>query len=294
MLLTALAALLAVAILDSQAVALERTRSLSRGAQLDEYARGVEGIARVALGRDSAQGAGVDHNADIWRQPLLLELPHGRVAARMRDLNGCFNLNALASPDSALAVESHARLQRLLRVLQLDPGLADAIADYVDADRNQRDRGAEDLRYLGGRPAHRSADRPMAHVSELRWIAGMDANAYAKLSAETCALPPDAPINVNTASESVLQALGDNIDPVRASALAAEGNAHHAGLEEFFAEVERLGAARPVGPGLGVASDQFLLESEIEYDGITVAYWSRFGRRDGVIGVSARGRGRFR
>ncbi len=293
-LLTALAALIAFSILDAQAVALQRTHAQNRGAQLDEFARGVEAIAIVALRRDSAQGAGLDHNADVWRQPLLLELPHGKLAARMRDQNGCLNLNALGSADANLASETLARLQRLLTALRLDPALAEAVADYIDADRNPRDRGAEDLRYLGGRPAYRSADRPLAHVSELRNVAGIDAGTYARLAAETCTPAAISPINVNTASVALLRSLGENIDQVRARSLAAEGNAQHADLGAFFAEVERLGAARPNDVGLAVASDEFLLESQIEYDGVTAAYWSRLTRRDGEIRVNARGRGRYR
>ncbi len=293
-LLTALAALIAYSILDAQGVALQRTHALSRGAQLDEFARGIEAIASIALRQDAAQGPGLDHNNDVWRQPLALELPRGKVFARMRDLHGCLNLNALGSGDAILAGATLARLERLLRVLKLDPALADAIADYVDADRNPRDRGAEDLRYLSGRPAHRSADRALAHVSELRSVAGVDSRSYDMLSAETCTLPTDAGINVNTASVALLQALGDDIDKARASALAADGNARHTDLGEFFAEVERLGAAQPAPSGLSVASNEFLLESEIEYDGVTVAYWSQISRGNGEIRVNARGRGRYR
>lgn len=292
-LLTALAALIAFSILDAQAVALQRTHALSRGAQLDEFARGVEAIATIALRRDAAQEPGVDHNGDVWHQPLLLELPRGRLVARMRDLNGCFNLNALASSDPALATEAWSRLQRLLRALKLDPALADAIADYVDADRNTRDSGAEDLRYLGGRPASRSADRAMAHVSELRSIMGLDAQSYARLAGETCALAINSPINVNTASVAVLRALSEDIDPARANGLVAEGNARRSAIQEFLDELERAGVAPPNIIGLGVKSDEFLLESEIEYDGVTVAYWTQFARRDERVRVNARGRGRY-
>jgi len=287
-LLSALAALLAFAILDSQAVALQRTHAQMRGAQLDEFARGVEAIASIALRRDQPD---LDHNGDVWRQPLVLELPRGRLSARMRDLNGCFNLNSLVGPAPTQSLE---RLERLLVALELDPETAHAIADYIDADQTSRDRGAEDLRYLGGRPAYRTADRPLAHVSELLAVAGVDADSYGRLSAETCTLRPGATINVNTASNAVLRSLSPGLDQARAAALAAEGNARHLGIAEFLQQVDITGAARPDSQGLGVQSDEFLLVSEIEYDGVKVAYWAHLVRLNGRVRVEARGRGRYR
>ncbi len=292
-LLSALAALLAFAIIDSQAVALQRTHAQMRGAQLDEFARGVEVIASIALRRDEAN---VDHNSDAWRQPLVLDIPRGRLAARMRDLNGCFNVNAFADPDAGFVAESHARLTRLLLALELDPEIADAIADYVDVDQATRDRGAENLRYLGGRPAYRTADRPLAHVSELRAVAGVDAETYRRLAEEVCALAPRAKINVNTASVALLRSLGPDIDQARAAALAADGNARHTDIEQFMLQVDETHAQRPANPHgtLDVVSDEFLLESEIEYDGVKVAYWAHLTRRAGQVRVEARGRGRYR
>lgn len=293
-LLTALAAVLAFSILDDQSVALARSHALNRAAQTDEFARGVEVIAVIALRRDQALEAGLDSNADIWRQPLILELPHGSLSARLRDLNGCFNVNALASGDTVLAAESYARLTRLLRVLRVDPELADAIADYVDADREARPRGAEDLRYLGARPPSRSADRPVAHVSELRGVAGIDATVYARLENDLCARPATSPLNVNTASVAVLQSLAERIDRPAAEALSADGNARHAGIDVFLRALESAGVPPPSAAGLGVSSDEFLLESLIEFDGVEVAYWSLLSRRNAQVLVHARGRGRFR
>ncbi len=293
-LLTALAAVLAFSILDDQSVALARSHALNRAAKTDEFARGAEAIAAIALRRDQALEAGLDSNTDIWRQPLVLELPQGRLTARMRDLNGCFNVNALASTDEALAAESYARLRRLLRVLRVDPELADAIADYVDSDREARPRGAEDLRYLGARPPSRSADQPIAHVSELRGVAGVDASIYAQLENDLCARPQLSPINVNTASVAVLQSLAERLERPAAEALASDGNARHAGIDAFLRAVESAGVQPPPATGLGVSSDEFLLESLIEFDGIEVAYWSLLSRRDGQVLVHARGRGRFR
>ena len=126
-------------------------------------------------------------------------------------------------------------------------------------------------------------------------MAGVDAETYLRLSEESCALASRASINVNTASVAVLRSLHPSIDQARAAALAAEGNARHTGIEEFMLQVDQTGAQRPDSLGLGVVSDEFLLESEIEYDGVTVAYWAHLTRRaGGQVRVEARGRGRYR
>ena len=60
--------------------------------------------------------------------------------------------------------------------------------------------GAEDAAYLGGQPGYRTAGTLMADPSELRAVAGVTAESYAKLRPWICALPraERSRINVNT------------------------------------------------------------------------------------------------
>src|SRR5690606_15430504 len=144
---------------------------------------------------------GVDTRADIWALPLPpQDVPGGRISAWLRDLNGCFNLNNVAVAEPALASLWRERLRRLLVALELDPSLAGAIGDWVDGDSDVDPAGgAEDAAYLAQAHPYRAANRPFAHVSELRLVRGIGGDAYARLLPEVCALPPGTQLNLNTA-----------------------------------------------------------------------------------------------
>ena len=114
-------------------------------------------------------------------------------------------------------------LQHLLDVLELNPEIAQAVADWLDPDQETRFAGgAEDSEYTVLTPPYLAANRRLTSLSELRLIKGIDKTAYDKLSPHVCVLPPGTPINVNTITAPVLMALGDGIDAIRAEALVED------------------------------------------------------------------------
>jgi general secretion pathway protein K len=99
-------------------------------------------------------------------------------------------------------------LPRLLHELDLDPGLADAIADWTDRDDTPRLHGAERGWYLTLRPPYLPRNAPLASTDELARVRGVDANALARLRPFVTAAGEMA-VNPNTAPREVLVALAD-------------------------------------------------------------------------------------
>jgi general secretion pathway protein K len=289
-LVVALAAVLVAALLDRGEVARARARNALRAEQGWQLMHGLEGWAALALQRDLQQG-GTDSREDAWANPMPpLDLPEARIRGRLRELGGCFDLNSLVdgTQDDALALE---RFERLLRVLKLDPAIATQAADWIDADSQPRSGGAEDLAYQNRRPGYRAANRRMGHVSELRLLPAVSAKAYAALLPHVCALPRRAPLNLNTASEALWMSLSDAIRSNDARILARDGRANYASMDAVVQELERLGIAVPTLSGLGVTTEWFVAEADIEADGIPFRYAALLQRRADRVYVVARARG---
>ncbi len=291
-LLVALATLIVASLIDTIDLAFARTRNLMREQQAFAYARGLETWAIDGLRRDQNEEPGIDSNGDVWARPLPpLDVPGGKLSGRLRELNGCFNLNHLVvnGAEDALA---RRRFERLLRALKLPPELADAVIDYADADSDPGRRGAEDMAYLLANPPRRAANQAFAHVSELRLVRGVDDEAYRVLERHVCANPEASGINVNTATPAVLMSLIENLDEARARQLNDEGKARMTTLDAFNSRVTQLGLMLDGGPvKIGVASDQFQAEAVVQLDGIPFRYYSRIAREERGHRVVYRSRG---
>lgn len=291
-LLVALATLIVASLIDVTDLGFARTRNLLREQQAFAYARGLELWAIDGLQRDLNEDQGVDSVGDVWARELpSLEVPGGRVGGRLRERNGCFNLNQLVVNGNENPI-ARRRFERLLRALKLNPDLADVVIDYLDADGDPGRRGAEDMAYLFADPPRRVANQAIVHVSELRLLRGFDAQSYELLQAHVCAHPETSTINLNTATAPVLMSLVEQLDETRARQLNDDGKARMASLDTFNAKLAQLGLVLDGGAqGLGVSSDQFLAEAIVELDGIPFRYFSRIVREQQGSRVVYRGRG---
>ena len=288
LLAVALAVILIASLLDRGELAYARTRNVLRGEQAIAYADGLEAYAAQILQRDLEQEPGLDTFSDAWAVPLPpQQVPGGRIAARMSDLNGCFNLNNL-SADLPVAQRNvwRKRMRFLLVALELDPALAGAIVDWIDADTNiDAEGGAEDSAYLAQAVPYRPANRVFAHVSELRLVRGVSGEIYARLAPEVCAVPPGTSINLNTASVAVLMSLDSRMTAVLAERIRQNGQAHWADLDSALAEAGQQGVVleAPDRVDLGVTSSYFLARGEITLDDVPFAFSSVLERVTGGV-----------
>ena len=219
--MVALAALIATDIAYRQKLDIKRTAALLSRDQAFQYLLGAEEIAHLALFQDLKDD---NNKKDPVIKDTLLEtwadenegfpVAGGYIQGKITDLQARFNVNSIFASDAQVQSEQRSRLTNLLGRLgipseensQLSPSmLVERLVDWVDQDQAQTGfDGREDLDYLNAELPYRAANQIIWDISELMLIEGFTAQDIKELSPYVAFLPPDVPMNLNTADENVL------------------------------------------------------------------------------------------
>jgi general secretion pathway protein K len=295
-------ALLVFGLCAALMVAMQREFTLfaQRGANLflqDQgyaYLRGAEELAAVALvmdyDADQSRAQPRDDRSELWAQqatPYPLD-EGGWLVGSLQDLQGRFNLNALAAAptevDEGAATERFTAAEEFfIRLLQALPdaplgqteavAVTRAIGDWLDADGIPRAYGAEDDVYFSQSPPYRAANRPMASVSELRAVANVTPQLYLALAPLVTVWPrTPAPLNIHTAALPLLRAVNGDGDLAPLSEAQGEALLQTQEEQGGFADVTAFlenpvfgdkSTAKVLGL-LGESTSWFLLSAEVE------------------------------
>jgi general secretion pathway protein K len=262
MLVVALATTAAVAMAGRQQLDIRRTANALQQGQAWMYLLGMEDWAAQFLGQDRRDND-IDHPGEDWATRLPpLPVEGGELIGALEDLQGRFNLNNLAQGGEA-GNTARQRFERLLQSLQLSPGLAGVVQDWLDADQEARfPAGAEDVYYLGQAPSYRAANHRMSTPDELLLLKDIGHEEYRKLQPYITTLPVPTPLNVNTASAELLASLADDLVVSEVQGLLEKRqDTPYSSIEDFLAEPVFAGKKIP-DTGLAVQSDYFLLQAE--------------------------------
>lgn len=225
MLVMTLAAIAAAAVVVSANTGIRRAATLIDGERAWWYAQGLESFSLRVLARDLEEDAAVDALGEDWAKPIdYLPVEQGVVRGSIKDLQGRFNLNNLASKQAAQYQKQLLRLFQNIEGLDaaLAPPLALAIKDWIDADQIPSGAGgAEDTDYQSLPQPYRAGNQPMSSPTELLAVRGMTAEVYQKLAPFICTLPLPSngaatKINLNTADTPVLLSLSPTVDRSKA------------------------------------------------------------------------------
>lgn len=295
--------LLATALSSDFLVMFRRVENQLYSEQAYAYMRGAEALSRAGLLYDLQKDGNKrnDNLAEDWAQPQQYPTDYGWIGGQLEDLQGRFNLNSLRATGQSAPGGSppgqyspgQMQLIRLLLALPLaEPlaldqaqALADAIADWVDADSDVRGlSGAESEYYESAEPPGRPANRMPAGISELMMVRGMTPEIYRVLAPLITVWPATANaggININTAPVELLRSLGG----VASDELQGFQPLSEAEVEmllearkppKFIANIEEVNTLLNTkgGPGRniqtqgwGVTSDYFLLNTITEFQG---------------------------
>ena len=218
LLLVAVMSVLAAAMLERVSLATHLAINGAANAQARAFARAAEAIASVQIADLIARDQSQTTLTGGWQgAPRGLPVPGGTGTARVVDGGNCFNLNsvAMAGPvagpgDPVLVANPVAVRQFVTLAVSVGVGPGDAarigagLADWIDSDNVPAPLGAEDAAYSGRDPAMLPPNRMVTDASELRAVAGVNSQIYARLKPWICALPVTglSPINVNTLTEA--------------------------------------------------------------------------------------------
>ena len=266
MAVVALAALTATAIMVSQSTWSRQIELSTSHAQAQRLIQAGLEWARAVLSDDRRVS-----NIDTLGEPWALRLPSipvedGSLAGHIEDQQGKFNLNNLVV-DGKVDLAQLAHFQRLLSILDLPPDLADALADWIDADSEPRPQGgAEDAYYLSLQPPYLAANRPLTDVAELALVRGFNGNVRARLRPFVTALPRLTAINVNTASPEVISSIVDglNLDDAR-TIVSQRERVYFRSPSDFLSQLPR-GLTVP-NENISVSSDYFVATMQVTIAG---------------------------
>jgi len=191
-------------------------------AQAQEFQRGAELLAGIILRDDALLDLKntqlFDHQQEAWAQPQAYPIDGGQIRARLIDLQGRFNLAELVNNSNAQQVFINLLQQlELPSDTQLEPkDIVVIIKDWIDQDLEQTGFvEAEDDYYLSlsatglrsSVDAYRTSQQALTHLSELLLIRGLSAQDYGRLAPYVTLLPIGTPLNINSVSLVVAQAL---------------------------------------------------------------------------------------
>lgn len=289
MLVLALLTTLAVYVSEADHRLLRRTgnqRNLEQGMQL---ALGGEQWAMRVLQRDAADND-TDHLGEAWNQlGETVSVNDADLRTVVVDLQGRFNLNNLIERDDVW----YPAFRRLLRLLDIDEGVAEAVVDWIDADQQRSHAdGAEDLEYLLLQPPYRAANRPFTDLGELLLVQGIGVETLARLAPFVATIPGPTRININTCPPLLFQLMGDSLTAADAESLAnARSNDGFDSMEAFLRRPELAGEAHQRAESMtALASDYFQVTSQARIEPVNLATDSviRRNRASGEVAVVSR------
>ena len=286
----ALAASLAAAITWNLTLDEHRSASIIQGDQAYEYALGAEAWAEQILYRDRQNSPTATTLAQNWAQQLPpLPVEGGQILGHIDDLQGRFNLNNLVSQAGQADPIYVQQFQRLLTALNLDPALAGAVVDWMDADDVPTQPGGAEVDFYSRlTPPYRPPNAPMTSVSELQAVNGVTPQVYAALLPYVCVLPPGlpgagggstaTPLNVNTASAPLLMSLAPNLTQDQANQIVGARGTN--GLTSVD-QIKQYVTLPKNGPVPSVDSQYFLLTVTVEIGTTHVTLYSLLYRATG-------------
>ncbi|RXS42410.1 general secretion pathway protein GspK [Idiomarina sp. 29L] len=211
MLVIALVSVIAVNLGSKLQMQITRMGNLQQAEQSYWMWLSAEEVLKEALKRELNENDGVANNQQGWASrtgPFPVE--GGQIAARVRDLSSCFNVNSLVTDDEDPGTLERRKRQykALLQSVELDEyqaeSLTDSLVDWLDEDTQlSGSNGAEDPDYQGLPKPYLAANSLLLDISELRMVRGYSQEIVRKLRPYVCAIPHETAlaINVNTLKE---------------------------------------------------------------------------------------------
>lgn len=189
-----IASLLATSLIDRQQLDIHRTENHLAQSQLYLNALSAEALAREILWEDFRQdgqnrrnnedGERKDTLEEKWNEPAQLELERGSMAFYIEDLQSLFNLNSLVKTDD-----------------EVDPLAVEALREMM------RDLGVGDPIGISESLVYRLENSGLVFsTAELRGFENVTSRDFSLIQPCIVALPQDAALNLNTASETLLKA----------------------------------------------------------------------------------------
>lgn len=212
LMVVALVAIIAAELVYQQALNIQRSANMLHQAQSSAVSWGLEAWIKKGLKLDAEQNQ-VDHLNEEWARPMPpVPFEDGEISGQLFDRQGLLNLNNLQETDKTKRELWQGMFRRYLQLKELDPLLEGAVTDWIDADSNLGQNGAESDTYLLKLPAYRAGNQKLVILQELGLVKGFNEQIIAAIQPDITVLPIITKINVNTAPANVLASMATWMD----------------------------------------------------------------------------------
>jgi general secretion pathway protein K len=287
LLLTTLAVAIVASLFWQQQVQVRSMENQRLHFQTRWILRGGLDLVRLVLRQDRINSPRITLPDGIWATPLAEtrldqfverervqnESFDATIAGQTYDAQSRYNLANLAGSRFTLPSQV-AVFQRLLQNLQLNPSLAQAVAEQVA--RSQL-AGAPPASAGAGAQPVAGGGQPMelVRVEDLLAVSGFTQESIEKLRDFVVVLPTQAKVNVNTAPAEVLSALTDMSLSEAQSAVLSRKRAFFTDIGTFNTYLANSNKKLLVsGEDVKFASDYFLVLSRVRLDRAELVSWS--------------------
>jgi general secretion pathway protein K len=295
LLVVALMASLAVGMLETLRIAIQRSHNQTSRAQADWYLSGAEVFAESYLQQFIQDRSDRVLNQLLVKQaPVVFPIEGGSISLQIRDGSHCFALSSLTNGNGDAVPRAGRQFSRLLQTLgwpgqQAVQTSAQAM-DWADRDGQVSSGGAEDMTYLGKTPAYRAANTGFVSVQELRALQTMREVRFQQMRPFVCvgSQGQKRRVNINTLHSTEAPVLAALFEGDQALAVAKQLIRDRP--VSGYTSLEQLRAA----PALANRDTKLLVPDQIAYQAqvfwieakVELAHTTRFAAFEFVVGKS--------
>jgi general secretion pathway protein K len=336
LLIVALISILATQMAGRLQLNVVRAQNIKENNQAYWYALGAEEFARSSLSTLNQLSPDNINLEQPWAQVFEYPVLGGSIKAELYDMQSCFNLNAINSefdPSATEAREEQApeggegaaepapaqapptnprptngrspsqQVFHNLAELVIDDSftvdsITDSLVDWIDADDNPSNFGAEDVDYESLASPYLAANSPMSSKTELRLVNGISSSIenqwLADLMPLVCVIPENKlKINVNTITEENAQVLAAFLGETLQTAQTIISNRPPEGFKDID-DFKRLPAVSALNlqpeqlDWFAVDTKYFKLNTTAKYNNAQFRLTTLFNVQDGAVTVVRR------
>ncbi len=291
----ALVSILSVGMYNRQHIFVQTAGNVMAQGQAYEYAIASEVYGRRLLKADWDEDKDKSEFVDDIEQinnSIFLPVEEAFLEAQFNDVQGKLNINDLVLLNGKVNTIMKERFNRLFKRLSIQTIKVEAIIDWLDENQDPEGfEGMEDGEYLSLYPPSRNAGQSMKDISELRLLPNVSIEDFQKLLPHVTVLPQGrAPININTASEEVLQSLTETLSDQQAKTLIEQRKETPWKDLQSFESDPLISASGLKQDYLGVNSEFFEIATRISLSDRVVRLVSLIYRanNDGVMKIISR------
>jgi len=288
LLLTTLAVTIVTSLFWQQQVQVRSMENQRLQLQTRWIVRGTLNFSRLVLFQDFLNSGGVTRGNAAWATPVEEtrlddyverdrregEDYNATLSGRLVDAQSRYNLTNLSTA-RVIDPDQQAVFARLLTNLQLDAGLAQAVAKQVQSTQKVAAPTTTTGTAATGKAAQSSGTEPLelVRVEDLLAVSGFTPQAVERLRDYVIILPQPTLVNVNTASAQVLSALSPSLPLADAAVLVnqVKQNRPFYSAQAYTNALAAVSATRVPQVTVDVKSSYFLAYTQVQLDRASLA-----------------------